>query len=303
MDLSEITSLAIPDAATLGRSADAAVRMAQAFTITSPDDYSMAAEELRSVASKIKALEEKREAITGPLHRAHKAVMDLFRTPMTALEKARDMLKGSMIAYDDEQERKEKAARAEAERIAQVERDRLAAEQRRIDEAAADEQRRLERAERHRQQQEEWERQRLQKVAEEAAASGDAAALAQAEKEAAEQRARDVAATEAARLESERVATAAAEQSAAVVLTAAVTTAPAVAVLRPAARGISTSKKMEAKVTDMGALVRHVAQFPQFLPLLVVDSVKLRAFNTSGMLEGVPGITRDEKKTVSARAA
>lgn len=302
MDLSEITSLAIPDAATLGRSADAAVRMAQAFTVTSPDDYAMAAEELRAISGKLKSLDEREKTITSPLHRAHQAAIALFRGPKTALERARDLLKQSMIAWDNEQEHLQRIAQAEADRILAVERKRLADEAAAIALRAADEQRARDRAAAHAQKLADDEAARLRAVAAEALAAGNAQAAAEAEAEAK----RAAEADEARRLAAEREAEAAAEitqaELAAVDLTRAVTTAPAVVQLRPTAGGTSIRKKQEAIVTDLLALVRYVAANPQFLNVLKVDDIKLRAYNTSGMAASFDGVTVGEKKILSSRA-
>lgn len=299
MDLSEITSLAIPDAASLTRSADAAMRMAESFTIVDPEDYTMAAEELRSIKGKIKSLEEKRTSITGPLTRAHKAVMDLFRGPMDRLVAAEVALKSSMIAFDNKKEAEERVAREQAERVAAAERERLAAEERALQERQAEEQRARDRAAAQAAQAAAAEQARLRREAE--AASGAERERAEAELRAAQER-EDAEAVERARIDTEAANARQAEIDA-VQLTQAVVSAPAVALMRPQAGGISKKVKRVAKVVDIARVVRFVAANPQFLPILHVDEVRLRGFVVTGQADVIDGIVIEEVKSIAARAA
>lgn len=91
--------------------------------------YEAAGEELRAIVTKKKALEEKRMTITRPLDDAKKAVMDLFRGPIAALEAVEGGIKSKMLTYRREQE----AKAAEERRRAEEE----AAKLRRLAEAAA----------------------------------------------------------------------------------------------------------------------------------------------------------------------
>jgi len=68
--------------------------------------------------------------------------------------------------------------------------------------------------------------------------------------------------------------------------------------------GISTSKTVDFEVTDLHALVVHVAANPNLIALLMTDSVKLRAYvRATGMKANLPGVNVFEKRTMSARAA
>lgn len=70
----------------------------------------------------------------------------------------------------------------------------------------------------------------------------------------------------------------------------------------PAVKGISTSTTVEFEVVDLLALVQHVAQRPELLALLAVDSVKLRAqVRATGMATNLPGVRVFEKQTLAAR--
>jgi hypothetical protein len=97
--------------------------------------FEIAADELKGIKAKAAALDEQRKAITGPLDAAKKAVMDLFRGPLDALGQAENILKGKMLGYQQEQQRKADAARLEAERIAREQRLKLEAEARALAEA------------------------------------------------------------------------------------------------------------------------------------------------------------------------
>jgi hypothetical protein len=70
----------------------------------------------------------------------------------------------------------------------------------------------------------------------------------------------------------------------------------------PAVKGISTSTTVDVEVVDLLALVQHVAQRPELLALLAVDSVRLRAqVRATGMATNLPGVRVFEKQTLAAR--
>ncbi len=219
-----------PDTAQLTKTADAARLMVESFEIVDASTYELAGEELTSIKRKAAQLEEQRKAITKPLDDAKKAVMDLFRGPTDLLAKAEAILKSKMLDYSQEQRRIAHEAQLAAERAAQAERDRLAAE---------------------------------------------AAALA------AEGRAGE----------------AMVKQQVAEMIVAA---PPAVA--EPAkVAGVSTRTSVEFEVVDMHALVKAVAERPELLQLLAVDSVKLRAYVKGlGLACQLPGVRVFEKATLAA---
>lgn len=159
------------------------------------------------------------------------------------------------------------------------EQERLAAEVRRKAQEAAN-------AERRKLEAEAAERQReadaQAKAAADAAAAGDAQAAA-------------IATSNSQRAAAE--AQAAAETSQMVV-------APVQAVEKTKTAGISTSKKVDFKVVDLHALVKHIAERPELLNLVVADSVKLRAYVRGlGTACALPGVHVFEDRVISARAA
>lgn len=254
--------------------AQRALANAADFTIDSDEMLDAAGDDLRAVKSLQKRVEETRTSITGPLNQATRAINDLFRAPAQFLEQAEGKLKGAMLAYTTEQERKAEIARRQAEEEARKERERLAEEQRQQEAAARAA---AEAA------------QRAQAEADAAAASGnhEAAAVAQ----------------EQARQQAEAAEQASADAQATAV-TSAVISMP-VAVPAPArVKGISTSRSMDFEITNLHALVCHVSQHPELISLLMVDSVKLRAqVRATELNTNLPGVRVFEKRSMSARAA
>jgi hypothetical protein len=262
----------------LTNSAQHTLANARTFAVDSPEMLEAAAEDLRTVKTLQKRVEDQRTAITGPLNAALKAVNDLFRPAGEYLKQAETVLKGSMLVYTAEQERIAEEARRAAEAAAAAERARLAAIQREQDEAARKATEAAERA------------------AQEAIAKANAAAQA-GDFEAA------AAAHEAARHSAE-VAQQAQAQAEATAMTAAVVAMPVAAEPAAKAKGISTSTSVDFTVTDKLALLRHIAAHPELLDLMAVDSVKLRAqVRATGMNTNLPGVTVFAKRTMAARAA
>jgi hypothetical protein len=132
----ENTALTVPEAAHAVQVANEAFEIAQAYTIDSPDMYQAAGEELRAIATKAKKLEETRLSLTRPLDESKKRIMDLFRGPLERLQAAEGVLRGSMLTWKREEDRKAEEARRKAEAEAQAERERLAREQAEAEERA-----------------------------------------------------------------------------------------------------------------------------------------------------------------------
>jgi hypothetical protein len=147
--------------------------------------------------------------------------------------------------------------------------------------------------------------------AEEAAAAerkrlADEAAARQAEAD--RQAAAAAAAARAGDEQAAALATAAAQRAQAEAQTAATTSqmvmAAPVSVAQVKATGITTRKALDFEVTDLHALVKHVAERPELLSLLVADSVKLRAYVKGlGLNANLPGVRVFETAVMSARAA
>lgn len=103
-------------------------------------------------------------------------------------------------------------------------------------------------------------------------------------------------------------ATAEAQRAQAVATSAAATAemvvAPVQVVEAPKAKGISTSTRIDFEVTNLHMLVMHVAQNPELIGLLQVDTVRLRAYVKGlGTACKLPGVAVREAQTMAARAA
>lgn len=258
-----------PSAAALSRGAQSALALVESFEIVDVPTFEIGAEELKAIKAKAAALEEQRKAITKPMDDAKKAVMDLFRSPSELLAQAEAILKRKMLGYQQEQERIAAEARRKAEAEAAAERARIAADARKAEEAAQ---------------------------AERAAAAQAAQALQSATDTAERERlAGEIAqrAAETARLEGQAYA----QREMATMVVAA---PPAVAE-PPKVAGVSTRTTIEFEVVDLHALVRAVAERPELIALLAVDSVKLRAYVRGlGMQTNLPGVRVFEKSSLSA---
>lgn len=254
---------------------------AESYVVDCPEMYEAAADDLKSVKAKYKAIEAQRVEIVGPLNKAVKAVNDLFRSPLDFLEKAETTLKNRLLAYDQEQERKRRAeqARLDAERRAEQERLRREAE-----EAA--------RAEREA---------RLKAEAEARAARE---ALAKIQDEAARKAAQEAA--QAAQAKAEAEAEAAAERAAIMAEQSAMADlapAPYVAPTGGDVKGLSTRSKYKAEVTDMGAFLQAVAARPELQNLVRADQSALNKM--AGALKSalsIPGVRVYAERQLSSRS-
>lgn len=115
----------IPSEAQLVSVSNPILETAQSFVIDSPVMYELAADELKTIKAKYKALEDQRKAITGPMDKAKKEVMDLFRKPLEMLEQAEGVIKRTMLAYANEQRRLQAEAQRQADEAAAAERKRM----------------------------------------------------------------------------------------------------------------------------------------------------------------------------------
>lgn len=215
----------------LFKGAERALASAKVFTVDCAEVRDLAVKDLTKIKGLQKSLDETRKGITKPIDAAKAAVMDLFRAPTAYLEQAEALLKKAIQGYDREQEKLRVAEQARLEEAARQERAQLAAE------AAAREAAAREEAE------------KIQRAAAEAAAAGKA--------------------EEAARLSAE--AESRAEQGAAEVATlqqtATLITAPVV-VAPVLTKGVSTRKVWKAEISDKLALIRYVAEHPEYIDLL-----------------------------------
>lgn len=258
------------DAVVLAGKAQRMLTNAQSFVIDSPTMYELAAADLQKVKGLAKDVEEKRTAITGPLNQAVKAVNDLFRAPKEYLASAESALKGAMLTYDREQQRKAEEARREAERRAREERERIEAEARETARRAREE------------------ADLIAKEAADAAAAGDAAKAAELQQQATETAAAGAAQAETIAMEAEMV-----------------TAAPVpVATAAPKVAGLSTRQNWKARLTDKMALIAFIAQHPEHQHLLDVNQSAINQLAKAQKdAMRLPGVEAYPDAVLSARAA
>ena len=227
-----------PDSAVLNSAAAAFLDSAKGLRIDSDAMYQVAADELRAIKAKNQQLEDQRTNLVAPLNKVVKDINAMFKPPMEFLSQAEGIIKLSMIGYQNEQERKrrEEEARARAAAEAEAAKARAKIEQER---AAAEEKARIE-------------RERIEQERKALIASGDTVKAARLE-------AKAEAITEAAQAKSEALAE----------MSAMVAAAPVIAHSEaPKAAGVSTRSVWKCECADKMALIKFIANNPQFENLL-----------------------------------
>jgi len=91
------------------------------LVITNQEQLDIASDVLKDVKARYKELDNQRKSITQPLDAAKKQVMELFRLPLELLEGAERKIKGLMIGYTNEQERKAREEQARLQKLADAE--------------------------------------------------------------------------------------------------------------------------------------------------------------------------------------
>lgn len=302
--LQELKALSMPDVALMNRGADSALRMAQGFVIATDDDYALAGEELQNVKSRLKRMEEVRTSITGPMNKALDAINALFRQPRTVLEAAEKAIKDNMLAYHNEKERKAAEARRIQEEAAAAERARLAEEARQVELKAAQERQRIAdeaaAAERARQE----EQNRLAAEAAAAAQAGNAAAAEEAARQLEESRLQSILEAQQAEQRQQEANTKANEQAASIIAASAAASAPVTSIASVKAKGASVKTTVDFEVVNLLSLVQHIAAHPELINLVTEDSIKLRAYVRGlGVNAKLPGVRVFEKQSMASRAA
>jgi hypothetical protein len=99
---------------------------ARAYVISTVDQYTGAASQLKEIKAKAKELEEKRTGIVKPMNEAVKRVNEFFKAPLQFLTDAEAAIKKSMITYDNEQARLLREQQAKLQEEARKEQVRIA---------------------------------------------------------------------------------------------------------------------------------------------------------------------------------
>ena len=126
--VTQTLSYEAPNQVLLLQRANSRLVLAEKFVISNDVQLELAAEERKAAKNAMKQLEEKRVAITAPLDVAKKAVMDLFRAPQQLLQHTVELYDDRIRGYQEQRAAEAAEARRTAEKIAQQERERIAAE-------------------------------------------------------------------------------------------------------------------------------------------------------------------------------
>lgn len=285
----------------ISKRAASSLKIAENYEITNQQMFEFAADDLKSIKSLMKRVEEQRTSQVGPLNTEVKRINAEYKEPMNWLESAEQILKGKILLYTQAQERIAAEAQRKADEAARQERARIEAEQR------------AQQAEAQRQAQEAAQAEAAKRKAEADAAEAQRQADKAAEdgdKEAAQAAFAAIEKAERERVEAETAASQArmAQEAAqaevdANEMTALVTTAAPVQTSAKVS-GISTSKSWKARITDKEALVKHIADHPELL-----DWVEIKMTGVNGMAKAlkqnmrIPGVEAYPDISVSARAA
>ena len=261
-------TISAPDQGELSTSAEKKLAAARAIIIDSPDMYEISAGELGAIKKRAKELEEQRTNIVKPLNDAVKNINAMFKGPLEFLGEAEAVIKKAMIGYNEEQEKKRRAEQAALEAKAAEERrkqNELAANVRAKAEAKAED---------------------VRKAAEGARKAGDAAKAAQLE------------------VRAESIVEKAGYKASNATLEAEMTVATVTQIQPTSVKGISTKTLWKAEVADKLALIKYVANNPQYINLLEGNTTAINSLAKSlkGAMQ-VDGIRVYEEKIMASRAA
>lgn len=85
---------------------------AVALTVTTPEEYRVAAEALKQTCAKHRQIDEQRKKATKPLDEAKRQIMDWFRPALDNLDSAIMSIRRGLTSYEAEQKKREDAAAA-----------------------------------------------------------------------------------------------------------------------------------------------------------------------------------------------
>jgi len=115
--------------------AEKLLQLARDYKVIDQASLDNAGNELRTIMSKSKELEERRLRITRPMDAAKKEIMDFFRGPLQFLSDAERIIKRNILAFQQEQRRIAEQREAEQREKERKERERLEARARKAEES------------------------------------------------------------------------------------------------------------------------------------------------------------------------
>lgn len=283
--------------------ATTSLTMAQGMIIDSREGYQAAADEVVELRGRWKKIDEQRKHLKEPYLEGCRRIDEFFREPLQRLADAAELVKGRMLTFKREEDRKAEEARRQQEAEARARREELERQQREAAERERQARLEAERVEREARERAEAEARAAREEAERLAAAGDAEAAARAEAEAQAARERGEAEAQAARDRAAQEALEAQQQASQVqdaIDLAALEPALPVAQSAATAHGISGRKVWKVLSIDKAQLVAAAAKALEsgddsLLAYLVVDEKALngiaKALKSSAR---VPGVTFGE---------
>lgn len=95
------------------------------YKVANAEDYAAGATLINAIRTRIKSLNDTRLEITRPMDAAKERVMAFFRDPISKLEAADEVVSQSMLTWKQGEDKRVEAEQAEANRQAELERQRL----------------------------------------------------------------------------------------------------------------------------------------------------------------------------------
>lgn len=303
--------------------AAAALERVKQFPIVDAASYQSGAAYLAEIKGQYAEVEAERVDLKAPILEAGRKVDALYAAPLRFLKESEGIMKGKLTTYDEQQKEIARKEQARLDDLARKERERREAEareaQRKADEKAAnerraaEEKRRTEEIERRKIQEAENARLKAERDAAEARARGDREAREKAEREAQEARERATAAEKAAneakaaatKLETRAAQTQerGAEKAEFLNQQAAAVVAPTVQVDVPKVAGLSTRKAYKAKVIDLMALVKAIAEGKAPVAYVLANEQVLNKMAAALKEQmSIPGVELEEDTIKSSKA-
>ena len=135
--MNNLVELSIPTPSNMAEErAAATLESSRAMTITSPQQYTAGADELKAIKGKWREIDEARKDLVKPIDEARKRIQAFFAKPLSYLEQSESIIKGKLVEYQNEQERIRREAQRKAEDAARKEREKLEAAAREIERKA-----------------------------------------------------------------------------------------------------------------------------------------------------------------------
>jgi len=110
-----------PEAQKLAQESEGVLSVYQNYKIATPQQYTLATDDLKRIKAKAKELEELRKSLTRPLDESKHRIMNFFRRPLELLSKAEGIVKQAMLTFQREEERKRQEKEARLRELARKE--------------------------------------------------------------------------------------------------------------------------------------------------------------------------------------